>query len=102
MYALFGVFLCKLNTLVNGKGTMLAWVPICNIYLLGKLAVNKVVGWILVIGTFLIGIMRFSDVPSESISSIVFKIYNIIILGLFIYAVIKYFKLKNNQNNINM
>ena len=48
IYVAQAIFLNKFNKLVHGKGTALAWIPICNIYLLGKLTINKIVGWVLV------------------------------------------------------
>ena len=48
IYIATAIFLNKFNKLVYGKGTAKAWIPIANIYLLGKLTVNKFVGWILV------------------------------------------------------
>ena len=48
IYVAVGILLNKLNKQINGKGTPMAWIPIANIYLLGKLTVNKIVGWILV------------------------------------------------------
>ena len=54
MYVFMGVFLGKLNKLIYGKGTPMAWIPLLNTYLMGKLVVNKVFGMILVIIPFII------------------------------------------------
>ena len=49
LYIVEAIFLNKYNKLVTGKGTILAWIPFYfQAYLLGKLAFNKVVGWVLV------------------------------------------------------
>ena len=52
IHILLGIFLNKFNKLVYGEGSILAWFPIFNLYLLGKLTVNKYVGWILGIFIF--------------------------------------------------
>ena len=49
IYVVLGIVLNKLNKKIYGKGTALAWIPLCNTYLLGKLTVNKVVGIALII-----------------------------------------------------
>lgn len=55
IYIITSIFLNKLNKLMYGKGTPMAWIPIFNIYLLGKLTVNKLVGWILIVCIFITG-----------------------------------------------
>lgn len=106
IYILQAILLNKLNKLMYGKGTPMAWIPVANIYLLGKLTVNKLVGWILVICCFSTGTVT-TTVNGESttttllpgnIGKIVSLIYSISVFVLFIYAVIKYFKLKKEKN----
>ncbi len=100
------IFLNKLNKLTTGKGTALAWIPVCNIYLLGKLTFNKIVGWILVGVVFLTttfsitinGVRTVHTILPEGLRSIVQTFYNIAIVGLLIYAIIKYIKLKKNNS----
>ncbi len=107
IYIAQAIFLNKFNKLVNGKGTALAWIPKCNIYLLGKLTVNKIVGCIfvgciLITGTYtatINGVETTHTILSEGISSVVSTLYSIAVLGLFIYAILKYFKIKKNGNN---
>ena len=102
IYIVQGIFLTKLNKLMYGKGSALAWIPIANVYLLGKLTINKIVGWILVIVTFctmtftttLNGVEKTTSILPESISSTVSNILSVVEFGLLIYAIIKYFKLK--------
>lgn len=53
VYLFFAIFLNKFHKLVNGKGTVMAFIPIANIYLLGKLALNKLFGYLLLVGVFL-------------------------------------------------
>ena len=107
IYVLEGIFLTKFNKLVYKKGTPMAWIPIVNLYLLGKLTFNKIVGWILVIALFLnvrftvtIGNQTISkSLLPDSIASIFSVVYNLAVLGIFIYAIIKYFNLKKTQNS---
>lgn len=105
IYVLQAILLTKLNKLMYGKGTPMAWIPIANIYLLGKLTINKLVGWILVICCFSTGTVTTTvngestttTLLPESIGSIVSIVYSISVFALFIYAIIKYFKLKKEQ-----
>lgn len=109
IYILFGIFLNKLNKLVYGKGTPMAFIPFVNIYLLGKLAVNKLVGYILVIlvilnSEFSITINNETSsaaILPEDIRNVVSIIYSVLVLGLFIYAIVKYFKLKKANTSSN-
>ena len=66
--------------------SIMAWIPIVNIYLLGKLTTNKIGGILLFLG--LIIVFCF-DVPF-----IMFILYIIILIVIYIYAIIKYIKLK--------
>lgn len=109
IYIATAIFLNKFNKLVYGKGTAMAWIPIFNVYLLGKLAVNKAVGWILVICVFLTTetTVTFNDVETtysilpERIRTVVYTIYTLAYFGLLIYAIVKYNKLKKEKNNTN-
>lgn len=105
IYIASAIFLNKFNKLVYGKGTPMCWIPIANIYLLGKLTVNKVVGWILVACVLLTGeytttingVETVHNILPESISSVVSTLYGIAVLGLFIYAIVKYNKIKKTK-----
>lgn len=55
VYIVTGIVLTILNKLMYGKGTPMAWIPVFSTYLLGKLTVNKLFGWVLVIGIFITG-----------------------------------------------
>lgn len=106
IYVLQGLFLTKFNKLVNGKGTPLAWIPICNVYLLGKLCINKIVGWILVgciliTGKFTVtinGVKNVYTILPPNITSLINSLSSIAIIGLFIYGIIKYNDLKKKSN----
>ena len=112
VYVLISLFLNKFNKLVYGKGTILAWIPICNIYLLGKLTINKTVGWILVACIFLTstytttvnGVTTVHTILPANISGTISSTYNFVVFGLFIYAIIRYNQIKKRgiippQNN---
>lgn len=98
IYILISIFLNKMNKQIYGKGTALAFIPICNIYLLGKLTVGKWLGWILVGCVFLNatfttevnGVEKSYTILPASISSLVSGIYSLCVFILFIYAIIKY------------
>lgn len=47
IYVFSSILLSKLNKLMYGKGTAMAWIPFARIYLLGKLTFNETVGIIL-------------------------------------------------------
>ena len=107
IYILESLLISGLHKLMYGKGTILAWLPFTNVYLLGKLTVNTTVGWLLVVGTILtanfsynIGEVSntYSLLPAELIGPLS-TIQSIAVLGLLIYALIKYFKLKDEKKN---
>lgn len=113
MYVFMGVFLGKLNKLIYGKGTPMAWIPLLNTYLMGKLVVNKVFGMILVIIPFIISFIPGADISnthttiqngvqttvstSTSLNTILLLVYSLVCLVIFVLAVVKYFKLKKNR-----
>lgn len=100
LYVLQGIFLFKFNKLVYGRGTALAWLPICNIYLLGKLTFNSTVGWCFVVMSFLTtrfsitidGVEKTYAILPQSICSL----YSVVVLGVFVYAIAKYVELKKS------
>lgn len=104
-YIALGIFLNKLNKLMYGKGTPMAWIPVINIYLLGKLTISKVVGWLLVLCIFatgtvtttINGVETTKTILPEDLNSILSKVYPIVILGLTIYAIVKYISLKKSS-----
>ena len=113
-YVAQGIILTKLNKLMYGKGTPMAWIPLANVYLLGKLTVNKIVGWVLIAFFILSCSVSISingnettyGILPENIRSIVSTIYSLVAFVLFIYAIVKYVKLKksggvSNTNSLN-
>ena len=63
VYSVFAVLLNKLSSAKRGKTTILAWIPVLNIYLLGELVVHSIVGFILAFA-FLFGICISFDIPN--------------------------------------
>ena len=49
VYILIGILLFKFNKFKYGKGTAMAFIPVANTYLLGKLLFGKVGGWIVLL-----------------------------------------------------
>ena len=107
IYIVIEIFLNKFNKLKYGKGTPMAFIPLVNIYLLGKLTISKPVGLILVFiplltGTFTTNINgvenSYTLLPAD-INSTVNAVYNLVTLGLLIYAIVLYFKLKKEKKN---
>lgn len=93
-YVLTGLLLTKLNKLMYGVNTPLAWIPIANTFLLGKLTVNETFGWIFVGVSFLFGALSF--IKAFSFLS---TIINLATYGLLIYAFVKYLDLKKKVNS---
>lgn len=91
IYVLNSLLLNSLHKYIYGKGTLLAWFPITSTYVLGKVTVNSGFGWFLILFPF---ISVF--VPSEY-SEIVSSLYSLVSSVLFIYAVVKFFILRNKM-----
>ena len=97
IYSVFAVLLNKIYSAKYGKTTIIAWIPVLNIYLLGKLVIHSVFGLLLVIG-FIFGICISFKIPYlESINLVMPKdyvlpyqiSYGVIILLLVIIGKIK-------------
>ena len=97
LYYFSAKFLNDFNKFVYGKTTIIVWVPILNVYLLGKLTVNEIFGWVLVAlsvvtsvsGNFSKGGDYHLTIPRQNIS-IFGIIYYVSVIGLYIYAYVKY------------
>ena len=100
MWIFLGIFLNKYSKLKTGKGTAIAWIPVINVYVLGKLAFNKIVGWLLVVlrcSIYFYGIISSlnTHLDYEKLNSIqTFHILfaMLVVLVVTIYCVIKYNK----------
>lgn len=99
--------LSQFHKSIYEKGTIFAWIPLCNLYLLGKLTFNKYAGLILIIfglltfnfteeisNSFTISTYKYSILP-EKILDIAYPSYCIILLITIICAFIKYRKTKS-------
>lgn len=76
----------KLNKIMYNEKSLIIWFPFINIYMLGKLTINKVVGIILVVCSEL---LMAGKVYCLS--------YLTVIILLNIYAIIKYNKIKKQK-----
>lgn len=102
IYIVCSKFLSNFNKLKYGKGTILAWLPFTSIYLMGKLAFNELVGWGLLVICILSssytvtvnGVETVQTIAPVSIQGPLSKIYPLLNLGVFVYCIIKYNKLK--------
>ncbi len=90
IYIIQGLVLNGLNKKIYGEGTWQAWVPIANIYLLGKLTINKIGGIVLLVIWFFSG-------GDEGIGKLLGQIYDVAIFVLFIVAIVKNSRLKNGS-----
>lgn len=97
VYSMIAVFLNNLHNRKYGHTTILAWIPILNIFLLGKMTIHWIVGIILAL-LLLFGICITVDIKGlETIHNLLPKEYvlpyqiglSIIILLLFIVAKFK-------------
>lgn len=106
LWIIEGIIINKLHKEMYGKATVLAWVPFCNIYLLGKLTVNKTVGWALAISKILTytitttvnSVQKTYSILPSSISTLLSGIVGIITFCLLIYAIVKYKRLEKSNN----
>ncbi len=101
IYIIEAIFLTKFHKLLYGKGTALAWIPFANIYLLGKLTFNKLIGWILLGATIVLGSSTTTTINGETIKHQLIPggsgIMNIVRIGFWIYAIVKYIRIKNGE-----
>lgn len=100
VYILIGLLLSKLNKLIYGKNTVMAWIPPFNVYLLGKLTVGKWLGWFLVLcDIFNSSLDKKIPIFPELLGNTIEEVYSLGVIVLFICAIIKYDRLKNNKKN---
>ena len=78
-----GILLYKLNKKMYHEKSFIAWIPILRIYLLGNLTVKRNGGKILILGLIVFILFQLPII-----------IYIIILVILYIYALIKYIKLR--------
>lgn len=105
LYFMFGRFLNKLNYVLYGKHSILAWIPFLNIYLLGKLTINRFIGLLLAILNIIPNILWYEKkclngycinntmfLLPDDVNLFITLITLIIIILLYIYAHFKYKK----------
>ena len=108
IYIVCSKFLSNFNKLKYGKGTILAWLPFTSIYLMGKLAFNELVGWGLLVICILSssytvtvnGVETVQTIAPASIQGPLSKIYPLLNLGVLVYCIFKYNKLKKRKRGI--
>ena len=110
IYIVLGIVLNKLNKRIYGRGTALAWIPLCDIYLLGKLTVSKFFGFILLLFSLLNSSITLGDGQNKMVYTLIpeeYKwiyslVYSILFIILFIVAIVKLNKLgKSEETFIN-
>ena len=114
LYIIYCIFIRSFYKLVYEKKTVLAWIPIYNIYLLGTLVINELIGFIVAICSLLfirfqITFSNFSInygvldmLPEESRKVIYTKIapiFFVILLLILIIGIIKYILLNKEHKN---
>jgi len=78
IYIVMSLLLSNLHKMIYGKGTLLAWFPITSTYILGKVTVSPLVGWILII------LMILQFFASFQIVELISTVYGLANLGLYI------------------
>ena len=96
-YVIISKWLSKFNTLLYGTGTWMAWVPGFQVYLLGKLAVNKLAGIILAVVGLLNGLTVGEKAVLPSWIALAYTVAEIVIL---IIGIEKYNKIKRGELDV--
>ncbi|MBR1413924.1 MAG: zinc ribbon domain-containing protein [Bacilli bacterium] len=109
IYVLLALLLSNLNKQIYGKKSIIAWIPVLNLYLLGKLTVNKLVGIILIVANLISynysitinGVEKTYSLLPSSVRYLVSGIVSIVTLVLYGMAIAKYIKIvsKDAINN---
>ena len=104
LYVIFSSILSKANKTIYEEKNIFAWIPIFNLYLLGKIAINKIIGVILVLIEFLIGFLcsipYFQNVIPSYIIDILSLVFIFVIIILFFIVLAKYFKIKKRKRTV--
>lgn len=111
LYILFAVFLNNFHKVHCGQSALSAFLPILNVYILGKLAINKIYGWLLLLtllflGSELIitefGLLDINPIIPISMRKYVYIGYGIILLITYIFSVFKYDRIKSEAGGITL
>ena len=101
VYVLTSLLMNSVHKKIYGKGTWMAWVPYVRTFLLGKLAVNKLVGIILVSANVASNIFAGSSSSETSgistLASGISSIVGIASIVFYIMILVKNGKLKNGE-----
>lgn len=105
IYIILGIVLNKLHNKIYGKGSFLAFVPVADIYLLGKLTGGRLLGILLLVIPFLNGSYEFKNgsntfilvIMPDNVRLYLYIGYIIILVGLIVYAIIKINKLGKDE-----
>ena len=89
-FVIIGLFLNKYNKLLYGEGTILAFIPLAQTYILGKLAFNKLVGIIMVA----ISLLPYLSIQKNDYILSVGEFSGAARFFILIYAIIKYNRIK--------
>lgn len=104
LYVIFSSILSKANKTIYERKNIFAWIPIFNLYLLGKIAINKIIGVILVLIEFFIGFLcsipYFQNVIPSYIIDILSLVFIFVIIILFFIVLAKYFKIKKRKRTV--
>lgn len=89
-FVIIGLFLNKYNKLLYEEGTILAFIPLAQTYLLGKLAFNKLIGIIMVA----INILPYLSIKNNEYILKIREFSGAARFFILIYAIIKYNRIK--------
>lgn len=114
IYVVSAIFLNKFSMQVQNKRSAKAWIPVVNLYLLGKLLKGKGLGWALVIAQIIVSILTSTitttitingesttttkTLVGEPLGTIITSVWGVICLVLFVWAIIKY--INNNRGGV--
>ena len=90
IYIATSIFINKYHKAIFNKGSILAWIPVAKYYLLTKLNINKLFGYIYLVISFL---LLFSGGAYIGIISM-------IKIGLIIYGFIRYAKIRRGELSV--
>lgn len=90
IYIIWSIFLNKYHLLIYNKRTPMAWIPILQNYILGKLIFNEDISWLIIIPLILIAVF----LPQMWLPVI------IVLLLMNIYGIFRYLKLKKNNDRV--
>lgn len=104
-YAAIAIFLSRFSKKVYGEPSVMAWIPVANVYLLGKLTFNKDAGYGLVALLILSGTLTLTFDKTTivlSLPNVLQMVLGAVFAGTFvatlIFGIKKYGNLKTNND----